>query len=103
MIDHLNDTSFDKTLATIPYALVDFYAPWCQPCKALSPLLDRAAETIPGLTVLKVDIEQAPKTALTFRVQGVPTLLLMKQGKVVAQRTGALTFAALVQWIESNR
>ena len=103
MLRELNDTTFAAAVKDSNFALVDFYAPWCQPCKALAPLLDRVQETVTGLDVFKVDIEQAPNATAANRVVGVPTLLLMKNGLIVAQKVGAPTMASLVNWIESNR
>ncbi|MGE3166062.1 MAG: thioredoxin [Planctomycetota bacterium] len=72
-------------------ALVDFYATWCGPCKVIAPLVDELAKEYAGkgLKVGKVDIDTAPELATRFRIQGVPTLLFFKDGKVVDQLVGA--------------
>ena len=103
MVQELNDVSFEAAIAASPYALVDFYAPWCSPCKALAPLLTRLAVTVQDLDVFKVDIDSVTVVATWFQVIGVPLLVLMKKGTVIATKTGAPTFSTLVAWVEAHR
>ncbi len=72
--------------------LVDFHATWCGPCKTLAPVLEDVAEDFSGrVKILKVDVDKNPKTAAKFKVRGVPTLILFKEGKILWQQSGALT------------
>jgi thioredoxin 1 len=83
--------------------LVDFWAEWCGPCKMIGPALNELAGEFAGkLTVAKVDIDDNPVTPGNFGVRGIPTLLIFKDGKVAAQKVGAMPKAALKAWIASN-
>lgn len=83
-IAELNDENFDQTLAAanVP-VVVDFYTPWCGPCKMLAPLLDALAEHFAGrLQFLKVNVDESPELAARFNVSGVPMLALIVNGAV---------------------
>ena len=100
---HVDETSFpsEVLLSKEPVA-VDFYAQWCGPCKALSPVLDKFAEGYAGrVKVAKVDIDSSPELAARFRIRGVPTMLFFRDGKVVDQVVGLLPPAQLAQRFES--
>ena len=68
--------------------LLDFYATWCAPCKALAPSLTKFAANTPEVSVVKIDIEQHPELTKQYEVRSVPTLVLVKDGKVVKTRIG---------------
>jgi thioredoxin 1 len=68
--------------------LIDFYAPWCGPCKLVAPMLDEISQERPGLKIVKVDVDQAPQLAQQHRVMSVPTLVLYKSGQVVGNWVG---------------
>jgi thioredoxin 2 len=88
--------------ATIP-VLVDLWAPWCGPCRAVSPALERLASQLAGrVKLVKVNVDDAPRTAQQFSVQGIPTMLLSDRGGVRARQTGALPEAALRRWLEQG-
>jgi len=88
--------------ASIP-VLVDLWAPWCGPCHMVSPALERLARDMAGrIKLVKVNVDAAPGVARKFSVQGIPTLLLMRQGHVVARQTGAAPEAALRAWLEQG-
>ena len=81
--------------------LVDLWAPWCGPCRAVSPALERLAHEFAGqVKLVKVNVDEAPVLAQRFSVQGIPTLLVMKRGEVVARQTGAAPERALRTWLE---
>jgi thioredoxin 2 len=81
--------------------LVDVWAPWCGPCRMVSPVLDRLAQELAGrVKLVKVNADAAPGVAGRFSVQGIPTLLLMRRGQVVARQTGASPEPALRSWLE---
>ncbi|MCL2427848.1 MAG: thioredoxin TrxA [Alphaproteobacteria bacterium] len=83
--------------------LVDFWAEWCGPCKAIAPALDEIAAEFKGkLTVAKVNIDENPVTPNTYAVRGIPTLILFKDGKPAATQVGALPKSRLKDWIASS-
>lgn len=94
---NVNDINFDSEVlkSNIP-VLVDFSATWCQPCKAIAPLVNQLAGEYEGrVKVTAVDIDESPATASKFQIRGVPTLLLIKDGKVVGQQVGAVPKAKI--------
>ncbi|MEN9784832.1 MAG: hypothetical protein RLZZ299_96 [Pseudomonadota bacterium] len=100
-VPYVNEADFTSTVldSSIP-VLVDFTAAWCGPCKAIAPLLDQVSEQHAGaLKVVKVDVDQNPVTAARFNVRSIPALFLLKDGKVVDQRLGALNRTALDQFV----
>jgi thioredoxin 2 len=98
----------DDTFATIADAagipvLVDLWAPWCGPCRMVSPTLERLAGELAGrLKLVKVNVDDAPGLAQRFAVQGIPTLVLMAGGREQARQTGAAPEAVLRTWLEQH-
>ncbi|MAE51131.1 MAG: thioredoxin [Micavibrio sp.] len=99
----VNDAEFEnEVLQADSPVLVDFWAEWCGPCKALSPLLDEVAGEMDGkIKVVKVNIEEAPEAPTKYGVRGVPTLMIFKNGQVVDTRVGGMPKGQLSEWIES--
>lgn len=97
-----DDTTFAAVAddATVP-VLLDLWAPWCGPCRTVSPALENLARGYAGrVKLVKVDVDQAPRTAQRFQVQGIPTLILLQQGVTKARQTGAAPEPALRQWLD---
>ncbi len=95
MIDepiHVTDAAFEKTVLQSPLpVIVDFWAPWCGPCKMVAPILDKLAKELAGKVVIaKVNTDEHSEWAMKFGVQGIPTMLFVHNGKVVHRQVGAL-------------
>jgi len=89
---NVTDAAFDKTVleASLP-VIVDFWAPWCAPCKMVAPTLEKIAKEFAGeLLVAKVNTDQHSEWAIKYGVQGIPTMLLVYNGKIVNRQVGAL-------------
>jgi thioredoxin 2 len=87
--------------ASVP-ALIDLWAPWCGPCRMVSPALEQLATEMAGrLKLVKVNVDQSPILQQRFGVQGIPTLLVLRDGAVTARQTGAAPPAALRSWLEN--
>ena len=83
--------------------LVDYWAEWCGPCKMIAPALDALSESMGDkVTVAKLNIDENPNTPTKFGVRGIPTLMLFKDGQVVATKVGAMPQSQLEQWVESS-
>lgn len=105
MIDepiHVTDTAFEKSVmkSDLP-VVVDFWAPWCGPCRMVAPILDKLAKEYAGkLVVAKVNTDNDAEWAQKFNVQGIPTMLFVAGGKVVHQQVGALPEPMLRSTVE---
>jgi thioredoxin 1 len=88
---HVTDTSFDKTIKENQLAIIDFWASWCGPCRALAPNIQELADEYAGkVFVGKLDVDENPSTAERFQVFSIPTVLIMKDGKEVDRIVGCV-------------
>ena len=103
-IINTSDASFEAdVLQSGKPVLVDFWATWCGPCKMIAPILDQVAkEYSDRVAVAKMDVDRYQEIAGQFGVRSIPTLILFKNGQMVAQKTGLLTKVQLKEFIDSN-
>ncbi len=95
--------TFGDVIKSTQPVLVDFHATWCGPCKMMAPELKKFAQNNTGkLRVIKIDIDKNPATAQQFRIQGVPTLILFKEGKVLWRQSGAMSSSQISEAIKSH-
>jgi thioredoxin 1 len=88
---HVSDSAFEKTVLNSPVpVIVDFWAPWCGPCKAVAPILEKIAKEYAGkLIVAKVNTDESSEYAVKYGVQGIPTMLFISKGKVIHSQVGS--------------
>jgi len=101
----VSDNDFEAEVLKSPTpVVVDFFAEWCGPCKAMAPALDQVAEEMKGkVKVVKVDVDRSPAVTQQYHIQAMPTLMLFKDGKVANQHVGALVQKKrLEDWINQS-
>jgi len=99
-VQQISDAEFDTTIKSSQPTLVDFWAPWCGPCKAIGPVVEELAEEYDGkVTIAKMNVDDNPVTPGKFGIRAIPTLIIFKDGEVVDQITGAVGKSQLVELI----
>lgn len=103
-IHYVTDGNFETEVLQSPTpVLVDYWAEWCGPCKAIAPILDEVAKDYHGkLKVAKLNIDDNQATPSRYGIRGIPTLMLFKNGNVEATKVGALSKSALTAFIDTN-
>ncbi len=102
-VTEVDDSSFDRLVKSSPVpVLVDFWAPWCGPCKAVAPILEAIASDRSDLRVVKYNTEANSRVAQELAVRSIPTLALFRDGETAAVKVGAANKSALNKWIDST-
>lgn len=100
----INDNNFEaEVLKSDKPVLVDFFATWCGPCRQMLPIVTELSDEMADkIKIVKMDVDEAPKTPGDYEIQSIPTLILFKDGKVLDQKTGAMPKSQIMEWINSK-
>ena len=102
-IKHFKTEEFDSAVEQAPLAMVDFWADWCGPCKALSPVIESLAEQYEGKVLVgKVNVDEARELAIRFGVMSIPTVVFLKNGREFDRKIGAMPAAVYSQVLDAN-
>ena len=103
MIKHITDASFNEEIKKGMPVVIDFWAPWCGPCKMLGPVLEEVGVELEGkVKVAKINVDENEITAERYGVSSIPTILIFKEGKVVDKMVGFKPKNAIISWIDRH-
>ena len=100
MIEIKSQEEFDNLIKANNNVIVDFWAPWCGPCKMIVPMIERLSEELPDVTFAKINIDEILDIPEKYNVRGIPTLIKFKDGNLDSLRVGVLSFKSMKEWIE---
>lgn len=96
MIIHANKESFEKVIS-LPSVIVDFWAPWCGPCRMLTPVLEELAENLPHIQIAKVNVDDEPELAMKYNISSIPAILYFEKGQLKSQTLGYMEKEQLLE------
>lgn len=101
-LQNVDDASYvDEVLNQKGIVVVDFWAPWCGPCRMLGPVLEKAAETMPNIKIVKYNVDESQSVAQQLNVRGIPTVAVYKDGQLLGQQSGAMNTAQFASFIQN--
>lgn len=100
-MENVTEATFSEAIKRSALTFVDFWAPWCQPCKAMLPALEAFATSNPQINVVKVNVDEQSELAKKWGVRGIPSIMVFKDGERIAGKTGALTQNQLQAMLEN--
>lgn len=100
---YLNEKEFDELISREKYVLIDFWATWCSPCRMLAPVIEKIADQYEGKIVVgKIDIDEQQELAIRYGIQSIPTVILFKDGNVVAKEIGVKPLKAFTSMLDNQ-
>lgn len=101
-IRNLNSKEFFNAISSNETTLVDFWAPWCGPCQMMAPIMENLSHEIHGINIAKVNIDEEPEISARFKVRGIPTLMLFKDGNVIDSHVGFSSSNNIKKWLRQK-
>lgn len=103
-VKHLKTEEFDATMDGTPLAMVDFWAPWCGPCRMLGPVMEELAAQYEGKAlVAKVNVDEEPELARQYRIMSIPTLMVFRSGELVRRETGGRSKEEIIEMLDLDK
>ena len=96
----LNEGNFESTIKS-GVAVVDFWAPWCGPCKMMTPVIEKIASNNPDIVVAKVNVDEAPKVAQKYNIMSIPTIIIFKDGEPADQTIGVVSEKVIMEKVKA--